>query len=113
MNKWIRLLLLLLSASLALNLYLLSTTATQNLSNRTENIEYENQQNLSSEPLLSWTMTDPSATQSTLIANNRSDISQQDHAEKNRDELLAQATLWLKDRNFLTLSAFLQGYLKQ
>jgi clan AA aspartic protease (TIGR02281 family) len=118
MNKWISLLLLLLSASVGLNFYLLSTTPKQNLFTGSEANNNKLKQNTSPETRFNWTFVDQSADETLPIplANHleiASDDPQLNQAVANRDELLSQATLWLKEKNLITLGAFLQGYLKQ
>lgn len=118
MNKWFSLLLVLLSLSVALNFYLLSTTAKQNVFIQSENKNGKVKQNTASKTLFSWTFSDQSTEEKKQTPSaNYSDTSKDDeplnHPVTNRAELLAQATLWLKDRNLVTLGAFLQGYLKQ
>ncbi|MFT6989325.1 MAG: clan AA aspartic protease (TIGR02281 family) [Paraglaciecola sp.] len=118
MNKWFSLLLVLLSISVALNFYLLSTTAKQNVFIQSENKNGKVKQNTASKTLFSWTFSDQSTEEKKQTPSaNYSDTSKDDeplnHPVTNRAELLAQATLWLKDRDLVTLGAFLQGYLKQ
>ena len=118
MNKWITLLLLLLSVSVALNFYLLSTTSKQNQVAQSETKNGETKQNASLETPFNWTFADQLTNQANpTTATNYSDTPIDDSPLNppvaNRVELLAQAKLWLQDRRFLTLSAFLQDYLKR
>jgi clan AA aspartic protease (TIGR02281 family) len=118
MNKWTGLLLILLSVSVALNFYLLSASPKQNLLTRSEDINRKIKQNTSAETLFKWTLNDPPTPEATpTLSAKHSDILRDDPPFNqnltNRAQLLAQATLWLKDKNLLTLSAFLQRYLKQ
>jgi clan AA aspartic protease (TIGR02281 family) len=120
MNKWIGALLLLLSVSLALNLYLLLAARQQGLFGHSENQNSKPPKTSVSEPLLNWPFSDETTDQlkqttSTLEPNTLySDYS--DNSSKNttsRSELLAKANLWLQQKNLLTLGEFLQKYLKQ
>ncbi|MFT4809617.1 MAG: clan AA aspartic protease (TIGR02281 family) [Arenicella sp.] len=118
MNKWISLLLLLLSASLALNLYLLSNTPKQNLFDRSGDKNGNVQQNTPSGPQLNSTFSDQSADEigqapQATYSNNPIRNTQLNHPLSNRAELLEKANLWLEENNFLRLGTFLQGYLKQ
>jgi len=118
MNKWISILLILFSASVALNLYLLSTTPKQNLFEQSEHKHGNVQPSTSSEPLLNWTLNDPSADETSrtpkpIYSDNPKATTQLNQTLSTRAELLAQANLWLKEKNLLTLSVFLQRYLKQ
>ncbi len=118
MNKWISLLLLLLSVSVALNFYLLSSTAKQNLFVQSEAEHAKVKQNTSSDALFNWTFTDRTAnkanpTPSAIYSDASSDDAQLKQPVTNRAGLLAQANLWLKEKKLLTLGAFLQDYLKQ
>jgi len=120
MNKWISLLLLSLSVSVAFNVYLLSTTPQQNEFAQSEDKDKHNKikQKRPSEPLLSWTFTDPSADSISqapraMHANNPRLNTLLKQPLVNRFELLEQANLWLQQNNFLRLGTFLQGYLKQ
>tara|TARA_R110000868_G_scaffold350091_1_gene611338 strand:- start:88 stop:1248 length:1161 start_codon:yes stop_codon:yes gene_type:complete len=114
MNKWIGLLLLLLSLSLVLNLYLLSNIPKPKLFEHSEDKNSNVPQNTLPEPLLNWTFIDQTTEQTNQGTSDiSSDDTQASQPVANRTELLAQANLWLKDRNLLTLAAFLQDYLKQ
>jgi clan AA aspartic protease (TIGR02281 family) len=120
MNKWISLLLLSLSVSVAFNVYLLSTTPQQNEFAQSEDKDKYNKikQKRPSESLLSWTFTDPSADSISqapraMHANNPRLNTLLKQPLVNRFELLEQANLWLQQNNFLRLGTFLQGYLKQ
>lgn len=118
MNKWISILLILFSASVALNLYLLSTTPKQNLFEQSEHKHGNVQPSTSSEPLLNWTFNAPyadeiSQTPKPIYSDNPKAITQLNQTLSNRAKLLTQANLWLKEKNLLTLSVFLQRYLKQ
>jgi clan AA aspartic protease (TIGR02281 family) len=116
MNKWISLLLLLLCCSVALNLYFLSNTAKQNLIDISKYKNDNVQQKTLPEPLLNWTFNDQpedktSQALQTIMTNNPR--SQLNSSVSDKVELLAQANLWLTEKNLLTLGAFLQDYLKQ
>jgi clan AA aspartic protease (TIGR02281 family) len=123
MNKWIGLLLLLLSVSVALNFYLfafyeLSTTPNQNIFAQSKNIDGKIKQNSSSQALVNWTLNDQTTQEvnpspPTQHSERLSGDAQLHQPVTNRVELLAQATLWLKNKNLLTLGAFLQDYLKR
>ncbi|MFT6778370.1 MAG: clan AA aspartic protease (TIGR02281 family) [Paraglaciecola sp.] len=123
MNKWIGLLLLLLSVSVALNFYLfafyeLSTTPNQNIFAQSKNINGKIKQNSSSQALVNWTLNDQTTQEvkpspPTQHSERLSGDAQLHQPVTNRVELLAQATLWLKNKNLLTLGAFLQDYLKR
>ena len=114
MNKWIGLILLLLSLSLVLNLYLLSNIPKPKLFEHSEDKNSNVPQNTLSEPLLNWTFIKQTADETNQETSDiSSDDTQPSQPVANRTELLAQANLWLKDRNLLTLATFLQGYLKQ
>jgi clan AA aspartic protease (TIGR02281 family) len=109
MNKWIGLLVLSLSVSVALNVYFLFTPSKQNFFVDSQDKNNNIQQKNASKSQLNSAYTDepnnqPNQDQSVLGAALPA---------QNRAELLAQASLWFKDRNFLTLGAFLQNYLKQ
>jgi clan AA aspartic protease (TIGR02281 family) len=125
MNKWISLLLLLLSVSVAFNFYLfsfylLSSSLKQNQLALSEEINEKIKQNTTSDTLFNWNFrhqsTQDANANPTLPAND-SDKSnggaELNQPVANRAELLAQARLWLQNKNFLTLGAFLQDYLKQ
>ncbi|PKG92910.1 TIGR02281 family clan AA aspartic protease [Paraglaciecola sp. MB-3u-78] len=121
MNKWISLLLLLLSVSVALNFYLLSTTPKQNVFSQSEDKHAKVKQTKPygpSEPLFNWTFTEQSAdgtnqAPQVIDANNPRPNTPFNQPVSNRVELLEQANLWLKESQFLRLGAFLQSYLKQ
>lgn len=118
MNKWIWRLLLLLSASLALNLYLLSSLPIQNLLDSSEDKKGNLQQHTASEPLLNWTFTEPTADergQAPQVRYSNTPIrnTQLNKPVSNRSEILKQANVWLEENNVLRLGTFLQGYLKQ
>lgn len=118
MNKWISILLILFSASVALNLYLLSTTPKKNLFEQSKHKHGSVQQSTSSEPLLNWTFNTPyadeiSQTPKPVYSDNPKAITQLNQTLSNRAKLLTQANLWLKEKNLLTLGVFLQRYLKQ
>jgi clan AA aspartic protease (TIGR02281 family) len=118
MNKWISLLLLLLSVSLAFNFYLLSITPKQHVFAPSENSHPKVKQNPSSEPLFNWTsknqLKDKSNQAPQAIGlNNPRPNTPLNQPVSNRAELLEQANLWLQESHFLRLGAFLQGYLKQ
>jgi clan AA aspartic protease (TIGR02281 family) len=120
MNRWISLLLLLLCVSITFNFYLLSRSPKQNLFSQSQDINGKVNHNTSSETLFNWSFNDQSPEEanptSTPLANHSNAAkgdAQLNQPMTNRTELLAQATIWLKDKNFLTLSAFLQDYLKQ
>jgi clan AA aspartic protease (TIGR02281 family) len=123
MNKWIGLLLLLLSVSVALNFYLfafyeLSTTPNQNIFAQSKNIDGKIKQNSSSQALVNWTLNDQTTQEvnpspPTQHSERLSGDAQLHQPVTNRVELLTQATLWLKNKNLLTLGAFLQDYLKR
>jgi clan AA aspartic protease (TIGR02281 family) len=118
MNKWVGLLLLLLSLSVAFNFYLLSITPKQNVFAQSEDKYAKVKQNPSSAALLNWTLTDQ-LTDTTHQAppaidlNNPRPNTPLNQPVSNRSELLEQANLWLQESHFLRLGAFLQGYLKQ
>jgi clan AA aspartic protease (TIGR02281 family) len=118
MNKWIGILLLLLSASFALNLYLLSITPKPHLTKQLEHKNSQAQQNSLPESLFNWNFIDGSKnksnqTPSAINSSPFNDNSQPKQVVTNRAKLLAQANLWLKEEKLLTLGAFLQDYLKQ
>jgi hypothetical protein len=64
MNKWIGILLLLLSASFALNLYLLSITPKPHLTKQLEHKNSQAQQNSLPESLFNWNFIDGSKNKS-------------------------------------------------
>lgn len=122
MNKWISLLLVLLSASLALNLYLLSGPSKSNIfdstKNKSNNKNGNPQASKSSDSLVDRKLTDIAAkelNQHPFAVNSYSPTNntQSSDLAANRAELLGQANLWLKEKKLLTLGAFLQDYLKQ
>ena len=114
MNKWISLLLLLLCASVVLNLYLLSTIPNQNLFSQLQAVDNKVKQN-TPETILNWTFTDYPANQTStaLYSEFSSDDAPLNRPVTNRAELLTQANLWFKEKNLITLGTFLQRYLKQ
>jgi clan AA aspartic protease (TIGR02281 family) len=100
----------------ALNLYFLSNTAKQNLIDISKYKNDNVQQKTLPEPLLNWTFNDQpedktSQALQTIMTNNPR--SQLNSSVSDKVELLAQANLWLTEKNLLTLGAFLQDYLKQ
>jgi clan AA aspartic protease (TIGR02281 family) len=119
MNRCISLLLLLLCASVLLNLYLLFTIPNQHLFIQPQvldkKVKVKIKQNGSSEAMLNWKLTDQLAKQTPAILDNRSlsDIASLNKPVNNRAELLAQANVWFGDKNFVALGTFLQGYLKR
>lgn len=118
MNKWVGLLLLLLSASLVasitLNLYLLSTAANQNLLAGSETEHTKGSQSPTSDTLFNWTFTDqPTDKTKQTPAAIDSPPANESQSETSRAELLTQANLWFQEKNLLTLGVFLQDYLKQ
>jgi clan AA aspartic protease (TIGR02281 family) len=114
MNKWISLLLLLLCASVVLNLYLLSTIPNQNLFSQLQIVDNKVKQN-TPKTRLNWTFTDHPANQTStaLYSGFSSDDAPLNQQVTNRAELLAQANLWFEEKNLITLGTFLQRYLKQ
>jgi len=117
MKKWINLLLLLLSASIALNFYLLSITGKQPTPEQRE-VKGNRLNKGAASPLLNWTGTDqPADTTSQTPATGYSkplkDNTELNHTKANRAKLLTQANLWLEEKNLFKLAAFLQDYLKQ
>ncbi len=114
MNKWISLLLLLLCASVVLNLYLLSTIPNQNLFSQLQVVDNKVKQN-TPKTRLNWTFTDHPANQTStaLYSGFSSDDAPLNQQVTNRAELLAQANLWFEEKNLITLGTFLQRYLKQ
>ncbi len=116
MNKWISLLLL-LCASVVLNLYLLFIVPNQHLVTQSNalNNKVKDKQNQTSEILLNWKLTNPLAEQTSaaLYSRSTSDDASLSKPVNNRAELLAQANVWFVDKNFVALGTFLQGYLKQ
>jgi clan AA aspartic protease (TIGR02281 family) len=118
MKKWISLLLVLLGASLALNLYFLSNIPKQNLFDLTENQHANIQQNTPSEPLLNWRFNEQPANETNQVPQSIDTVVPKENTQlkqniSTRVELLAQANLWLEGKNFLRLGTFLQRYLKQ
>lgn len=118
MNKWISLLLLLLGISLALNFYLLSNLYQQDLSEGTEDKNNNVQQSPLPGSLFNWNFSNPSTNETSqasqpIDSDNPTNFTPLNPQATNRAELLAQANLWLKEKNLLTLGTFLQGYLKQ
>jgi clan AA aspartic protease (TIGR02281 family) len=114
MNKWTSLLLLLLCASVVLNLYLLSTIPNQNLFSQLQIVDNKVKQN-TPKTRLNWTHTDQPANQTStaLYSGFSSDDAPLNQQVTNRAELLAQANLWFEEKNLITLGTFLQRYLKQ
>jgi clan AA aspartic protease (TIGR02281 family) len=114
MNKWTSLLLLLLCASVVLNLYLLSTIPNQNLFSQLQIVDNKVKQN-TPKTRLNWTFTDHPANQTStaLYSGFSSDDAPLNQQVTNRAELLAQANLWFEEKNLITLGTFLQRYLKQ
>ena len=118
MNKWIGLLLLSLSVSLALNLYLLSDFSKQTGFDTAKDKTNHLQQYTPPEPLINQTVSEQITEQTNqttpvIYSDTRNEKTYLNQAMPNRLELLVQANLWLRDKNFLTLGAFLQNYLKQ
>tara|TARA_R110002153_G_scaffold10418_1_gene41145 strand:+ start:21021 stop:22193 length:1173 start_codon:yes stop_codon:yes gene_type:complete len=118
MSKWIGALLLLLSVSLALNLYLLLAPSQQDLFGHSENQNNKPSKTSVSEPLLNGSFAEESADQleqttDTLYSDYNSKNKAQNQSITNRSELLAKANLWLQQKNLVTLGEFLQEYLKQ
>jgi clan AA aspartic protease (TIGR02281 family) len=114
MNRWIGLLLLLLSASLALNIYLLSTPVKPTLISQSETTSNKVKQTTTSKALFNWTSDDQSTNErSQPPAAANFPATNKNQSVANRAELLAQANLWLEEKNVLMLEAFLQSYLKQ
>ncbi|MBU3004031.1 retropepsin-like aspartic protease family protein [Paraglaciecola arctica] len=117
MNKWIVLLLLLLSVSVTLNVYLLSdasapidvnTPTSKHFTTQPERIS-EQQQNSALNPTFNELKVAPREQFPEI--NNQ--VRQQEQSPAKRLELLAQANLWLKNENFLQLVPFLRDYLKR
>lgn len=112
MNKWIGLLLVLLSVSLALNLYLLSANS-PTLSHSATHNTHKAQHNTASESLEKRTLSEPIVTQTRPYSDTAIDKAPLNPGMANRLDLLTQANLWLRDKDFLRLGTFLQDYLKQ
>jgi clan AA aspartic protease (TIGR02281 family) len=118
MNKWVGLLLLLLSLSGALNFYLLFITPKQNEIAQPDNSHAKVKHTSPSEPSLNLKFTEQSADTTSQIpqakyTNNLRSNQSLNQLANNRIELLEQAHIWLQQSNFLKLEVFLQGYLKQ
>jgi clan AA aspartic protease (TIGR02281 family) len=117
MNRYISLLLVLLCASVLLNLYLLFIIPKQHLFTQLQVLDnkVKIKQNGSSEAMLNWDLTDQLAkkTPATLYKRSLDDNASLNKPVNNRAELLAQADVWFRDKNFVALGTFLQGYLKQ
>ena len=118
MNKWVGLLLLLLSLSGALNFYLLFITPKQNEIAQPDNTHAKVKHTSPSEPSLNLKFTEQSADTTSQIpqakyTNNLRANQSLNQLANNRIELLEQAHIWLQQSNFLKLEVFLQGYLKQ
>jgi clan AA aspartic protease (TIGR02281 family) len=117
MNKWINLLLLLLSVSVALNVYLFSITPKNPIFDPLEDKQNKVNKSTTSAPLFTWTFGDQPAdktnqTLTTVYSEFLNDSAELNQQVTNKAELLNQANLWLEQKNLLTLAAFLQDYLK-
>ena len=118
MNQWSRLLLLLLSVSVAFNVYLLSTTLQQNEFAQSDDKHAKVKHISASEPLLNFKFSEPSVDATsqappTMLANNPRPNTPLNQPMSNRVAQLEQANFWLQEDDFLRLGTFLQGYLKQ
>ena len=118
MNQWSRLLLLLLSVSVAFNVYLLSTTLQQNEFAQSDDKHAKVKHISASEPLLNFKFSEPSVDATsqappTMLANNPRLNTPLNQPMSNRVAQLEQANFWLQEDYFLRLGTFLQGYLKQ
>tara|TARA_B110000503_G_scaffold56581_1_gene90653 strand:- start:394 stop:1566 length:1173 start_codon:yes stop_codon:yes gene_type:complete len=118
MNQWSRLLLLLLSVSVAFNVYLLSTTLQQNEFAQSDDKHAKVKHISASEPLLNFKFSEPSVDATsqappTMLANNPRLNTPLNQPMSNRVAQLEQANFWLQEDDFLRLGTFLQGYLKQ
>ena len=117
MNRYISLLLVLLCASVLLNLYLLFIIPKQHLFTQLQVLDnkVKIKQNGSSEAMLNWDLTDQLAKQTpaTLYKRSLSDNASLNKPVNNRAELLVQADVWFGDKNFVALGTFLQEYLNQ
>jgi clan AA aspartic protease (TIGR02281 family) len=117
MNKWMSLLLLLLCASVGLNLYMLTSISNQKLLSSPNDVHNKVKQTKSSKTVLNWTFTDQhlnkinqtTATDSGYLSDNAS----LNRSVTRRAKLLAQANLWFEEKKLVTLETFLQDYLKQ
>lgn len=118
MKKWTNLLLLILSLSVALNFYLLSITPNNPIFEQFKANHHDASTNTSAAKRLNRTLTEQqtdktSQTQLSVFSNAQENNDQFNQSVSNRVELLTQANRWLEEKNFLTLTSFLQGYLKQ
>ncbi|MFB1035670.1 MAG: retropepsin-like aspartic protease [Sinobacterium sp.] len=118
MNKWVGLLLLLLSLSGALNFYLLFITPKKNEIAQPDNTHAKVKHTSPSEPSLNLKFSQQSADTTSQIpqaiyTNKPRSNQSLNQLANNRIELLEQAHIWLQQSNFLKLEVFLQGYLKQ
>jgi clan AA aspartic protease (TIGR02281 family) len=106
MTRLTSLLFVLLNASVALNLYFVWQTFALNSTSLLPTKQPHNSS--SSAPASNATFNDIDGTEA--IQNDNKYTNQ---SNDNRDKLLAQAKLWLQEKNLVPLAAFLRSYLKQ
>lgn len=118
MNKWLSLLVLLLSVSIALNIYLLSRYPTHDVLKPSVDEQTKVNKNKPSAALFNQTHFDQLADETNKTLTHEGLESSREKMqtqlwETKRVELLAQAQLWLQQKKLLTLGTFLQDYLKR
>lgn len=117
MNMRIGIILVLLCASVVLNLYLLSTIHNQNLLSQCQVVDNKDTQKISSEAILNSRFINQSADKVNQISAPNSELlsddAQLNRQMTDRSELLTQANFWFEEKSFVTLGTFLQNYLRR
>ncbi len=111
MNRWHTMLVLLLTLSISLNVYLFFSITTEKTLSSTLNSTKNTKQQTITQPIIR--QSDAGQSHSTKLFKNQENDQATAGQTTNRELLLEQANEWLQNREFAALIPFLQNYLKQ